>query len=149
MNRRQTLADARTALAVRQVQERAALMRLQLQRQAEDVARAALEDKQRIQNDSEAAWSASLGQATFDPFAEALWRSQAQSAAGEVLVADRELGAQLETSRTRLEDWRSGRRSVDAAARVESTAARQAARQAETRRLDLAEDAGHARRAAS
>ncbi|HWW12221.1 MAG TPA: hypothetical protein VN018_06875 [Brevundimonas sp.] len=140
MSPRRILADAHTALAVRRVQEQAALYGLQAQRQAEERARTELDARVRAQADSEAVWEAFLRGPVFDPVAEALWRGDAHAAMHQVQSGEEALAAEVEASRARRNAWARQLQLADAAQTVLRSAARNAARRDEAARLADAED---------
>lgn len=144
MSRRRMSGDLQVALAVRRLQEQAAIVELKDRTRAAGAARERLDAMIEERGRCEGAWMEALHQRTvFDPGALHLWRAQADAAAGEVNAADLDLQARVQEVSERRHRWDHSLRLVEAVGPVARAAARNLRRAVDERQLRAAEDAGN------
>lgn len=143
MSRRKISGDLEVALAVRRLQEQAAMVELKDRMRAADAARERLGATIKERGRCEGAWMEALQRTAFDPGALHLWRAQADAAAGEVNVANLDFQARVQEVSDRRHRWDHSLRLVEAVGPVARAAARNLRRADDERRLRAAEDAGN------
>lgn len=146
MIRRRTLADARLALGVRRLQEKAALLKLQVQQHVAARAQDEFDGLVRDHLESETSWASALQHPAFDPIATGLWRARTAVALADVRLGEQSVVAEKEAVAERQKTWADQLRLAEAVDGVERAAARAVHRADDERRLHAVEDAGHARR---
>lgn len=136
--------DLEIALAIRRLQEQAAMLELKDRTRAADAARERLDATIEERGRCEGAWIEALHQRTvFDPGALQLWRAQADAAAGEVGAADLDFRARVQEVSQRRSRWDQSLRLVEAVGPVARAAVRGLRRADDERCLQAAEDVGN------
>lgn len=149
MSRRKIHQDAVAALAIRRLQEQAALIALQQKQASEVEARTALEELCEAHRDSEAAWAAAASHSTLDIDSVRLWQAHTGLARDRMAAAEETVSERAEAVTAQRTVWADHLALTEAVERVSASAARAVRRADDDRRLMAAEDAHLSRRPAS
>lgn len=147
MSRRRVAADTAKALAIRRVQEQAALLALQMQQRKAADARDQLEIAQKEHETSEALWENALRRPVFDPGTMRLWQAGTEAALRNVRHTEQIVTEEDQAVSDSRRAWDRHLRLAEAVNTVARNAARALGRADDERRLLASEDSAHFRRA--